>query len=783
MLLGAKRGFLYTMNGEYNFGPGDNANGTYFHEFGHTLGLADLYEFSVCGNGVGAGLGLYSLMGYGNYLPLNPPGALGTRPGNLDPWSRQLVGFEQPTIVMTSGHTTLPPVERGGSALKVWRNGRPGTEYFLVENRIREGSDEFLPGAGLLIYHVDDTLIDNCRDCGNTSCFDPPAQHYRIDVVQADGLNQLDSPVANYGDANDFFPGGLGIRSWTESTTPNTRDYTGADTGIRMTNIVGASDNADTASFDLSVSLAPDILVQSVTVHDGGAVHSNGILDIEETDSLGVLLRNAGTASAGLNLTLSTSDPGITIVDGVATAPAVGAGATVAAGAPADARSPFIITVGAYATLPHPVVFTLGWSDGVTSGSETFTLTVGMASGLSANFESGVGNWTSGPVAPSSINEWHPATTRGHGGSTTSMKLGSSLDPSGPQTNEAKTYAGLEDAVLVSPMFYLQPNSQLSFYSWIDAETNGGTMAYDGGRVEISVRGGPWEPLAVDGGYGYQIRFDSGAALRGGDAFSGSPQSWRRVVSDLSAYSGPVQIRFRFSSDAQNAPRDPNYGVLLRYYEGWYVDDVGVDPRALAITLDLNPKVMNLANHAPWLIAYLEPSGFDPASIDLSTVRLEGSVAATPKFAVIGDQDQDGIPDLMLKFSRPALDPLLVPGMNSLRVTGSLVTGETFACTDNVRVIDNGGAHKSDSVAPNPLNPSGVLAFNTVKAGRVRVTMFDLHGRFVRTLMETPHLPAGRHALTIDGLGERGQALPSGVYFYQVTSADGSIAGRFAILK
>jgi len=112
-----------------------------------------------------------------------------------------------------------------------------------------------------------------------------------------------------------------------------------------------------------------------------------------------------------------------------------------------------------------------------------------------------------------------------------------------------------------------------------------------------------------------------------------------------------------------------------------------------------------------------------------------------------------------------------------------LVTGETFACTDNVRVIDNGGGHKSDSVAPNPLNPSGVLAFNTVKAGRVRVTMFDLHGRFVRTLMETPHLPAGRHALTIDGLGERGQALPSGVYFYQITSADGSVAGRFAILK
>ncbi len=288
MLLGSKRGFLYTMNGEYNYGPGDNANGTYLHEFGHTLGLADLYEFSSCGNAVGTGLGVYSLMSLGNYLPLDPPSAQGTRPGNLDPWSRQFLGFEQPTVVTISGYDTLPPLTRGGSALKVWKNGQPGTEYFLVENRIQEGSDEFLPGEGLLIYHVDDTLIDNCRDCDNTSCSDPPAPHYRVSVVQADGLQELEASFpSDFGDANDFFPGTLAIRSWTQSTTPSTRDYAGADTGIRMTNIVGAYDNADTASFDLTISLAPDILVQSVTVHDGGAGNSNGILDNARGHRLG----------------------------------------------------------------------------------------------------------------------------------------------------------------------------------------------------------------------------------------------------------------------------------------------------------------------------------------------------------------------------------------------------------------------------------------------------------------------------------------------------------------
>ncbi len=580
MQLGNVRGFLYTMCGEYNYVPGDNANGTYCHEFGHTLGLADLYEFTSCNNPVGNGLGVYSLMSLGNYLPLNPPSAQGTRPGNLDPWSRAFLGFEQPTVASGSGHYTLPPLTRGGSALKVWKNGQPGSEYFLVENRIQEAEDQGLPGAGLLIYHVDDTLIDNCRDCDNASCLDPPSPHGRIEVVQADGLDELhdgsapgDPLLDAFGDASDYFPGALAVRSWTQSTVPSSRDYSNLDTGIRMTNIVGAYDGADTASFDLSVSLAPDIRVRGVMVRDAGAGNANGILDNAEADSLTITLANSGIASAALSLTLSTADAGITVVNGASTAAAAAAGGTTVT------ATPFAIAVGTYATLPHAVTFTLGWNDGTFAGTQGFTLTVGMGTGLSEGFESGLGAWTSGAVAPAAINQWHLSATRAYGGSSTSMKVGSTQDPSSNATNDAKTYADLEDAALVSPMFYLAPGSQLTFASWIDAETNGGTMAFDGARVEISARGGPWEPLDVDGGYDYQITFDSRASLRGADVFSGSPQAWRRVVADLSAYSGPVQIRFRFSSNEQNQPFDINSGQLARFYEGWYVDAVSVGPR------------------------------------------------------------------------------------------------------------------------------------------------------------------------------------------------------------
>src|SRR6266704_608224 len=93
--------------------------------------------------------------------------------------------------------------------------------------------------------------------------------------------------------------------------------------------------------------------------------------------------------------------------------------------------------------------------------------------------------------------------------------------------------------------------------------------------------------------------------------------------------------------------------------------------RALAAAVDLDPNVINLASHAPWVNAYIEPSEFAPTSIDISTLRLAGSVAAAPKFAVVGDHNRNGTPDLMVRFGRSALDPLLAPGVDSLELTGS----------------------------------------------------------------------------------------------------------------
>jgi len=237
---------------------------------------------------------------------------------------------------------------------------------------------------------------------------------------------------------------------------------------------------------------------------------------------------------------------------------------------------------------------------------------------------------------------------------------------------------------------------------------------------------------------------------------------------------GQGSDRLSSVSDLRNAAR-----VAKVAYRSLFPEEPGLEAG-----IDLDPDTINLNSHAPWVTAYVEPPGsFSPTDIDVSTVRLAGSVAADPKFAVAGGFNSDGKPVLKLRFSRQALDPLLAVGMNQLEVTGSLVTGQAFKGSDEVRVINPPGAGQRASVTPNPLNPVGVLAFSTARSGPVTIKLYDLQGTLVRTLIQSQQYEAGQHDVLIDGKGEGSQPLASGVYFFRVEGPGRNEAGRVAILK
>jgi len=99
-----------------------------------------------------------------------------------------------------------------------------------------------------------------------------------------------------------------------------------------------------------------------------------------------------------------------------------------------------------------------------------------------------------------------------------------------------------------------------------------------------------------------------------------------------------------------------------------------------------------------------------------------------------------------------------------------------------MEIIASGGGQTA-SVSPNPLNPSATLTYRTTRPGAVTITVFDPSGRTVRTLLRESFVPAGYHDVSVEGTGDSGARLASGVYFYRVETVEGVIGGRFVVMK
>jgi immune inhibitor A len=131
------------------------------------------------------------------------------------------------TVVETENHQiTLEEVKSGFKVHRLWTNGDANSEeYFLIENRHPSGFDELLPGSGLLIWHVDNTVYTNIDE-----------HHPKVKLMQADGL-ALAKGNWGRGDAGDSFPGFGAVSTFNTVTNPGSKAYSGSATYISVTNI------------------------------------------------------------------------------------------------------------------------------------------------------------------------------------------------------------------------------------------------------------------------------------------------------------------------------------------------------------------------------------------------------------------------------------------------------------------------------------------------------------------------------------------------------------------
>lgn len=190
--------------------------GVYAHEFGHDLGLPDLYDTDYSSRGVG----VWCLMSYGAWLG----SPVGSSPAHLSAWCKAKLGWINPTVITNPlENVTIPSIETSSTAYKLQVSQ---TEYFLVVNRQKMGYDYYLPGSGILIWHVDESVGDNTNE-----------NHKLVDLEEAHGeVQDLDFADRNAGDAYDpfFSPHKT---EFTDYSDPNCRAYNGNETRLWITNI------------------------------------------------------------------------------------------------------------------------------------------------------------------------------------------------------------------------------------------------------------------------------------------------------------------------------------------------------------------------------------------------------------------------------------------------------------------------------------------------------------------------------------------------------------------
>ena len=263
--------------------------GVYCHEFGHALGLPDLYDTSQLGGAANVGPGNWALMSTGAY---GTNGYTPEQPAHMDAWSMLFLGWASAIDPTDDALLTLPPIEQGGSVVRFWFQGEPSAEHFLIENRQRLGFDQYLPSPGLLVYHIDESAIGSRLAANRINSGLTPG----LEVVEADGDYDLYNG-SNRGDSNDPFPGRTGRTSLTDETSPSTRTFSGAVTNIGLSQIatLGAS-----MQFQIQVR-APGWL--GVEDHSDATFNPSGITGVGTsavTDTLGTLTAVGSESRAGV---------------------------------------------------------------------------------------------------------------------------------------------------------------------------------------------------------------------------------------------------------------------------------------------------------------------------------------------------------------------------------------------------------------------------------------------------------------------------------------------------
>lgn len=198
----------YACSCELNGTSGTTADGigTACHEFSHCLGLPDMYDTSK--GGTAFGMDRWDLMDYGSYVG---PQKMGECPTGYTSYERMFCGWLTPTELSSPCFVEgLKSLDKTPEAYIIY-NDANRNEYYLLENRQKEGWFKYAEGHGMLVLHVDyDKSVWDANEVNATY------SHQRMTIIPAGGALNNSTSVA----AAVPYPGTKNNTSLTDISSP-----------------------------------------------------------------------------------------------------------------------------------------------------------------------------------------------------------------------------------------------------------------------------------------------------------------------------------------------------------------------------------------------------------------------------------------------------------------------------------------------------------------------------------------------------------------------------------
>ncbi|MDO8734651.1 MAG: M6 family metalloprotease domain-containing protein, partial [Elusimicrobiota bacterium] len=217
--------------------------GTFAHEFFHDIGAPDLYDYDYDGVPVGD----WCLMSGGSWL--GTPS--GSKPSHISGYLKYDIdadatngvsGWLSRTDVTGEGTISINQLETN-PLNSLYRIIIPGSrEYFLLENRQQSGYDASLPEAGILIWHIDESMLDDNINWIWRMNDGPPNNPYYRAWVEVPGVVPdfaayrwpwvIDDAAYSLNDSEITF---------SPFSIPNSNANSGVPSGVSITNISAES--------------------------------------------------------------------------------------------------------------------------------------------------------------------------------------------------------------------------------------------------------------------------------------------------------------------------------------------------------------------------------------------------------------------------------------------------------------------------------------------------------------------------------------------------------------